>query len=98
LDGYVCGLYMIENGWLFKYTGTWTSGVPIPWTWTRMYEVGVVQSGYTYTWTIPLDSSTLRTDEFAIQYNPDNNMFWPCPPNVDGAGRYCGTDRAAGSD
>jgi hypothetical protein len=99
IDDYFCGRYMVENGWLFKYTGTWSS-TAIPWTWTRMYEVGVVQSGYTNTWTIQFDSSTLRTDEFVIQtqgYNPDNNMFWPCPPDVDGAGRYCGTNKKASS-
>jgi len=95
-----CGIYLIENGALFKYTGVVNPGdTNAPWSWATMGEVQVQQTGYTWKWTVPIGSSTLDTENFVIQtqgYGPAMNVFWPCPTltgGVSGDGRYCGTNK-----
>lgn len=81
---FYCGLFMVENGNLYRYSGD-TSNYPtgnIPWAWTLVGSVPVDQHGYTYTWVVPAGSSTMDTTSFVIQtqgYGPAADVFSPCP-------------------
>lgn len=80
---YVCTRYMIEGTTLYKYSGTLASGsTNAPWAWTAIDTAPVSVNGYTYTWTLPIGTSTIKTSCFVIQvqgYNPIGNDFVPDP-------------------
>ncbi|TVY84131.1 hypothetical protein LSUE1_G002188 [Lachnellula suecica] len=58
-DSYVCAHYMIEGETLYQYSGVVGGSTQnAPWSWTQLGPVPVVQSGYTYTWTVPIGTST----------------------------------------
>ncbi|KAH7383114.1 Spherulation-specific family 4-domain-containing protein [Cadophora sp. MPI-SDFR-AT-0126] len=87
VDSYVCTHYMVEGETLFKYSGTPT--IPFayaPWAWTSISSVTRVISGYTYTWTLPLGTSTTDTSKFVVQtqgYGPYGTVFSPDPKDYD---------------
>ena len=92
----VCNQYMVEGGTLFKYGGSYTEGVNMPWSWTSVGDVPRVQSGYQWTWTVPIGSSTIDTNSFIVQvpgYGPTFNVFNKCPWGVSGnskpGSQYC---------
>lgn len=80
----VCNHYMVEGEYLYHYTGSGGSAAfeNAKWTWTQLAEAPLVQSGYEYTWTVPMGTSTMNTSHFLIQvqgYGPMANVFQPCP-------------------
>lgn len=93
---YVCNYYMVEGGTLYKYSGSGAT-----WSWTWVAEVSLVQSGYDYTWVVPMGLSTISTHNFVLQiqgYGPMANVFTPCPggpgakieqPSYSKAATYC---------
>ena len=89
--GYVCAVYLVENGRLFVYAGEDVSGRR-QWTWRQIGTAQPQVDGrYTYTWTIPRQSSgpAVQGDAVVVQgegYAPLTNIFQPCPA---GEGR-CG--------
>jgi hypothetical protein len=93
----MCHHWMIEGGTLYEYTGKQD---PItgnsPWVWTWRAEVPFVQSGYDYTWTVPIGISTVDPSKFMLQvqgYGPTANVYNTCPLNVfgdtEGRPEYC---------
>jgi hypothetical protein len=68
-----------------------------PWVWTWRAEVPFVQSGYDYTWTVPIGTSTVDPSKFMLQvqgYGPMANVYNTCPPLNDvrtagGRPEYC---------
>jgi hypothetical protein len=94
---WVCALYMVEDDTFYKYSGSLESNGDLPWEWTELDSVTVVQSAYEFTWTVPIGTSTINTSNFVIQvqgYNPFLNVFHPCSGVIldggpDGNGRYC---------
>lgn len=79
----VCNHWMVEGGTLYEYTGTpdKTTG-NAPWSWTWRAEVPFVQSGYDYTWTVPIGTSKVDPSKFMIQvqgYGPKANVYHKCP-------------------
>ena len=79
----VCNHWMVEGGTLYEYTGTpdKTTG-NAPWSWTWRAEVPFVQSGYDYTWTVPIGTSKVDPSKFMIQvqgYGPKANAYHKCP-------------------
>jgi hypothetical protein len=95
-DAYVCAHYMVEGKTLFKYTGTPlpAGSTDAPWKWTNISEISVDTTGYTYTWTLPLGTSTTDTSKFVVQaqgYGPYINVFSPTPDDYDCKGSsMCG--------
>ncbi len=87
VDSYVCTHYMVEGETLFKYNGVTPPGfVNAPWSWASVGTVPVTLSGYTYTWTLPIGTSTTDTSKFVIQtqgYGPYGNAFAPDPKDYD---------------
>lgn len=92
---FYCGVYMVENTNLYRYSGTITNpSTNIPWAWSQMGAVHVDQTGYTYTWVVPVGSSTMDTTSFVIQtqgYGPAADVFSPCPSLGGGptGGNFC---------
>jgi hypothetical protein len=87
IDEYVCTHYMVEGTTLYKYSGTLPEGSTAPpWSWTPVGPITLDVTGYTYTWTIPLGTSTINTGKFVVQaqgYNPLTNVFYPEPGAYD---------------
>ncbi|MFB7597103.1 spherulation-specific family 4 protein [Streptomyces sp. NPDC056160] len=93
---FVCADYMVEGTTLYRYASTVYDG---SWSWTPVATVPVTVSGYTYTWTLPLGTSTAATKNFVLQaegYNTRTEIFSPCGVSAtalgggpDGNGRYC---------
>jgi len=87
IDDYVCTHYMVEDTELYIYSGTVPSGsTAAPWSWTKVASISRVITGYTYTWTLPLGTSTTDTSKFVVQaqgYNPLTNVFMPDPVDYD---------------
>ncbi|KAL3473266.1 Spherulation-specific family 4-domain-containing protein [Aspergillus californicus] len=87
IDEYVCTHYMVEGTTLYKYSGTLPEGSTAPpWSWTPVGPITLDVTGYTYTWTAPLGTSTVNTGKFVIQaqgYNPLTNVFYPEPGAYD---------------
>lgn len=86
-DDYVCTHYMVEGTTLYKYSGTLPVGSTAPpWSWSEVGLITLSITGYTYTWTLPLGTSTTDTSKFVIQaqgYNPFINVFDPDPSAYD---------------
>ncbi|RAL15201.1 uncharacterized protein BO97DRAFT_463072 [Aspergillus homomorphus CBS 101889] len=87
VDDYVCAHYMVEGTTLYRYNGVLPkdSTAP-PWSWAVIDTVTRDISGYTYTWTLPLGTSTVDTSKFVVQaqgYNPWTNIFEPDPSDYD---------------
>lgn len=86
-DDYVCTHYMVGGTTLYKYSGTVPSGSTAPpWSWSEVGPITLSITGYTYTWTLPLGTSTTDTSKFVIQaqgYNPFINVFDPDPTAYD---------------
>jgi hypothetical protein len=93
----VCNQYLVEDGKLHKYTG-----VPdpvtgyMPWTWTYMDAVPVVQNGYDWTWTLPLGTADISPEKYIVQvqgYGPRANVYKKCPrmdsTGITVKGDYC---------
>ncbi|PWY96628.1 fibronectin type III domain protein [Aspergillus sclerotioniger CBS 115572] len=81
---FICTHYMVEGSALYQYTGAnLTDGqTNYPWTWTSINTAPVSRNGYTYTWTLPIGSSTTDPNYFVVEaqgYNPITNVFHPCP-------------------
>jgi hypothetical protein len=80
---YVCTHYMVEGETLYAYNGQVSSGTQnAPWAWKSLGSVTIQQTGYTWTWTVPIGTSTTDTSKFVIQvqgYGPAGNVFKPCP-------------------
>ncbi|PVH73435.1 hypothetical protein DL98DRAFT_607326, partial [Cadophora sp. DSE1049] len=87
VDSYVCTHYMVEGEKLFQYTGTKPPGVEnAPWSWKEIGKVTVPVTGYTYTWTLPIGTSTTDTSRFVVQtqgYGPYGTAFSPDPKDYD---------------
>lgn len=66
---------------LYEYTGSWKmEGKPknAEWSWAFLGTTQLVQSGYTYTWTVQLDGTQAKASEYIIQgqgYAPIDNVF-----------------------
>jgi hypothetical protein len=93
---YVCAQYMVEGSTLYKYNGVLPSGSTAPpWSWEVVASIPVEISGYTYTWTLPIGTSTTDTSKFVIQaqgYAPLVNAFDPLPNAYDCKGSgLCGS-------
>jgi hypothetical protein len=86
-DAYVCTHYMVEGTTLYKYTGTVPAGSNAPpWVWTSMGTITLEIKDYTYTWTLPIGTSTTDTSKFVVQaqgYGPFINTFSPEPSDYD---------------
>ncbi|CZR59922.1 uncharacterized protein PAC_09817 [Phialocephala subalpina] len=76
--------YLVEGNsfysGLYKYTGTWYELSPdnAEWSWASIGTAPQTQSGYTYTWTVPLAGTNAVASEYIIQcqgYAPLNNVF-----------------------
>jgi hypothetical protein len=83
----VCNQYMVEDGKLHKYTGVpdSTTGY-MPWSWTYMDAVPVVQAGYDWTWTLPLGTADISPKKYIVQvqgYGPRANVYGKCPQAPD---------------
>ncbi len=87
VDDYVCTHYMVEGTELYKYSGMLPSrSTAAPWSWKSVGPITLVITGYTYTWTLPLGTSTTDTSKFVVQaqgYNPLINVFLPDPIDYD---------------
>lgn len=64
---------------LYEYTGSWTtsSSANADWTWNPIGVVQQSQSGYTYTWTVPLAGTNAEAGYWAVQgqgYAPFSNI------------------------
>lgn len=79
---FVCAQYMVEGTTLYKYSGVVPAGtVNVPFSWTEVATVQVpVTNRYTYTWPLPLGTSTVDPSKFIVQgqgYNAFTNIFEP---------------------
>ncbi|GLA52547.1 hypothetical protein AnigIFM63604_009412 [Aspergillus niger] len=87
IDNYVCAQYMVEGTTLYKYSGTVPEGSTAPpWSWTVVGPITLTTTDYTYTWTLPIGTSTIDTSKFVVQaqgYNPLTNIFEPVPDDYD---------------
>lgn len=94
---YVCTHYMVEGTTLYSYSGVIPPGsTDAPFSWTSMGTVPVtVTNSYTYSWTLPLGTSTLDPSKYVVQaqgYNPYTNVFQPNASAYDCKGSsLCGT-------
>lgn len=64
---------------LYEYTGSWTtsSSANAEWSWNPTAVVKQSQSGYTYTWTVPLAGTNAEAGYWAVQgqgYAPFSNI------------------------
>jgi hypothetical protein len=64
---------------LYEYTGSWTtsSSANADWTWNLIGVVQQSQSGYMYTWTVPLAGTNAEAGYWAVQgqgYAPFSNI------------------------
>lgn len=95
--------YMVEGNdfysALYKYTGAYVEGgsANADWTWSSQGTAPQSQSGYTYTWNVPLDGTNALPDDYVVQgqgYAPIQNVFsgplrsykcagQPCDDNTD---------------
>ncbi|MEW2119604.1 spherulation-specific family 4 protein [Streptomyces sp. NPDC005474] len=78
---WVCAPAMMENSTYLNYAGT-NANQP-DWTWSpvKYTPPTISDDGYTWTWTLPVGTSTLATNQFIIQgegYSPRTNVFGPC--------------------
>lgn len=89
---------MVEGEALYQYSGANLTGTETnyPWTWTWLGYTPVEQNGYTYTWTLPIGTSTVDSNYFIVQaegYGPLTNVFHPCPSTWDSnnssSGAFC---------
>ncbi|KAL5322831.1 hypothetical protein ACEPPN_010810 [Leptodophora sp. 'Broadleaf-Isolate-01'] len=69
---------------LYKYTGTWNEHTKAnaEWSWSPIGVAPQVQSGYTYTWTVPFDGTDAKASEYIVQgqgYAPITNVFMGTP-------------------
>lgn len=76
--------YLVEGNdfysGFFNYTGQFVEGSskPADWTWTPSGTAPQSQSGYTYTWTVPLVGTDAQPEQFVVQgqgYAPVQNIF-----------------------
>jgi hypothetical protein len=78
----VCAKYMIEGRTLYHFTGQPpypNDEVPFSWE-TVATGVEITRSGYTYTWAVPLGTSTFDTSKFVVQaegLGPDTAVSSP---------------------
>ncbi|PYI01923.1 fibronectin type III domain protein [Aspergillus sclerotiicarbonarius CBS 121057] len=84
LGNFICTHYMVEGSALYQYSGAnLTDGeTNYAWTWTTLDSAPVTRAGYTYTWTLPIGSSSTDPNYFVVEaqgYNPLTNVFHPCP-------------------
>lgn len=65
----VCARYMLEGRTLYHYIGEPPYDPPgVPWLWDPIATgVEIARSGYTYTWSVPLGTSTFDTTKFVVQ-------------------------------
>lgn len=94
IEDFVCTRYMIEGGYLYRYTGSDKGEADAQWKWTQVAEAPLVQSGYDYTWTAPIGTSTMDTSNYLIQvqgYGPMANVYQPCVESTGGIATvaYC---------
>ncbi|KAL1853996.1 hypothetical protein Daus18300_011586 [Diaporthe australafricana] len=80
---YYCGVYKAEGTNMYRFSGHFdnTSGV-LTWAWTLVGSVSVDQTGFTYTWVLPVGLSTMDTTSFVIEtrgYELAADVFMPCP-------------------
>lgn len=95
---YICTHYMVENEVLYKYSGAELPDgeTNYPWAWTSQGAAPATHDGYTWTWTLPVGTSTIDSNYFSVQaqgYGPLTNVFHPCPSEWDddtkSSGAYC---------
>jgi len=76
--------YMVEGNdfyaGFYTYSGSYVEGGSgnADWTWSQQGEVKLTQSGYTYTWVVPLGGTDAVPDQYAVQgqgYAPIQNVF-----------------------
>lgn len=83
---------------LYHYVGAYIEGGGnADWSWSTLVETKITNSGYTYTWNIPLGSADAELSEYVVQgqgYAPLQNVFGgslrsykcagePCDDNAD---------------
>ncbi|KAL3418792.1 hypothetical protein PVAG01_09013 [Phlyctema vagabunda] len=62
VDNFVCTHYLVEDTQLYRYSGMIPSGpTAAPWAWTSLGAITLDITGYTYTWTLPIGTSTTDT-------------------------------------
>lgn len=83
--------YVLENTTFLSYAGTGTD-----WSWTPLaYVPPTITGRYTYSWTVPIGTSTGQVDQFVVQtegYAPLTSVFKPCSAllsSPSGANRFC---------
>jgi hypothetical protein len=78
---------MVEETTLYSYSGTIPAGsTNAPWAWSSIGTITLDITGYTYTWTLPLGTSTVDTSKFLVEaegYNPYTTVFSPDPTDYD---------------
>ncbi|OAK94553.1 hypothetical protein IQ06DRAFT_286666 [Phaeosphaeriaceae sp. SRC1lsM3a] len=76
--------YMVEGNdfysGFYKYSGAYVEGgsAKADWTWTPQGTAPQSQSGYTYTWNVPLGGTDALPDDYVVQgqgYAPLQNVF-----------------------
>lgn len=89
---YICAKYLIEGEKFFKYNGKKAEKEDAPWAWELVKDMGdggfggPKRQGYTYSWTIPIGSSTIDTTRIVVQgqgIGPYTNIFTPEPQGYD---------------
>jgi hypothetical protein len=95
-----CNQYMVEGGTLFKYNGKIDSDGNMPWSWTWVAEVPLVQKKYEWTWNVPMSSTELAGLRYLVQvqgYGPKFNVYYTCPTTDSKMNVTVGTAMAEGS-
>jgi hypothetical protein len=79
---------------LLHYTGSYTEGQAenADWTWTETAQAPQSQSGYTYTWNVPLGGTDALPEDYVVQgqgYAPLQNVFGGSLRSYKCAGEPC---------
>jgi hypothetical protein len=79
---------------LLKYTGSYVEGGSgnADWSWSEKAQAPQSQSGYTYTWNVPLGGTDAMPDDYVVQgqgYAPIQNVFGGSLRSYKCAGQPC---------
>ncbi|PLB48819.1 fibronectin type III domain protein [Aspergillus steynii IBT 23096] len=98
LGNYICTHHMVEGENFFQYSGAKLAKgeTNYPWSWSPQGSAPVSRDGYTYTWKLPIGSSSVDPNYFVVEgqgYGPLTNIFHPCPStwsdSTTATGAYC---------
>jgi len=82
---------------LLQYTGSYVEGqsANADWSWKELKQAPQSQSGYTYTWNVPLGSTDALPEDYVVQgqgYAPIQNVFGGSLRSYKCAGEPCDDD------